>query len=106
VRAELHEVAQLLHQADHLDRQVQQSLANLLEELKAAVSATALPSTELLHVAQDATQIAQHLHRQEQRGVASAREGLRRTLARVELQAPAVAGFARLLLETLANLGI
>jgi hypothetical protein len=106
VQADLHEVAQLLRQADHLDRQVQERLADLLDELKGAVSATSFPSPELLHVAQDATQIAHRLQRQEQGSGAPARERLQRSLARVEMQAPTAADFARRLLETLANLGI
>lgn len=106
VQAELHEVAERVRQARHLARPAQQRLADLLDEVTGAVSLAA-PSAEMLHIAQTAKSLAAQLHESQHVPLAAAaREQLRRTVARLEVQAPVAADFARRLLDALTDLGI
>jgi hypothetical protein len=102
----LHHLAQLLRQADHLDPAVQQELATLLEELAGALPATAeLP--DAAHLLGHVAEVARALHQQHDSGIlTAARDRLEKAAVRAELEAPLATGIARRLIDVLANLGI
>jgi hypothetical protein len=103
----LREVAELLRQADHLEPEAQQTLAELVEELGEALATAPLPAEQSAQLAQTAIHLADAVHRQHTQGVLSAaRERLDQAAVGVEARAPFVAGVARRLLEALSNLGI
>src|SRR5438874_13721897 len=64
VQANLHELVQVLREADHLEPEVQEALANLVDELSKALTPAALTSTETAHLARCAAGLAQSLHQQ------------------------------------------
>jgi hypothetical protein len=102
----LQELARLLQEADHLDPQAQQELAELVAELSQAL-ARKLPSAEVEHLGQSAVHLIQALHQQENRDyLTAARDRLRAAAVRAEVQAPVATGIVRRLIDTLANLGI
>ena len=103
----LHEVAQVLRRAHHLDPEAQQALADLVDELGRSVNPADLPSVETAHLAQTTLQLARALDQQhDETVVARARERLESAAAQAEVQAPLATGLARRVLDVLANLGI
>lgn len=104
---QLHTVAALVRDADHLGPEAQQLLAKLLDELSTALSTPEMPSAEVAHLTECAAQLVQAVHREEEHGVVSnARARLQKAIVAAEMEAPVVAGVARRLMDALANLGI
>jgi uncharacterized protein DUF4404 len=107
VQARLHELAEVLRQADHLEPEAQQALANLVEELSKALTPAALTGGETAHLASSAAGLAQSLHQQASPTLLSAaKRRLEQAALRAEAQAPVATGIARRLLDALADLGI
>ncbi len=106
IPARLHEVARLLRDAQHLDPEAQQSLANLADELANTLSASGVPSAEEAQLGQLAGQLIQALHKGEEAPVVATRDRLQSAILRAEARAPFAAGLARQLLDAIANLGI
>lgn len=107
VLACLHEVAQFLRQAHHLEPEAQRALADLVDELSRSVNPADLPSVETAHLAQTTAQLARALDQQhDETVVARARDRLEAAAAQAEVQAPLATGLARRVLDVLANLGI
>jgi hypothetical protein len=107
VPARLREVARLLRQADHLEPEVQQSLAALAEELAKTLGASGVPSAEEVEIGQLAGQLIQALHQGDDAAPVSAtRRRLQEAIIAAEARAPFAAGLARQLLDVLANIGI
>ncbi|MFN4259055.1 MAG: DUF4404 family protein [Gemmataceae bacterium] len=103
----LHELAQNLRQAAHLDDDTRQALARLMDELGHAVRQADIPSEEIAHLTESATQVARAVHEQHEAGMlAAARDRLEQAMLRAENAAPVASGIARRLIDALANLGI
>jgi hypothetical protein len=107
VPARLRELARLLRQADHLEPEAQQALADLADEMANTLGASAVPSAEEVQLAQLAGQLIQELHQSEGAAPAAAtRHRLQEAIVATEARAPFAAGLARQLLDVLADLGI
>jgi hypothetical protein len=106
IQAKLQELAQLLHDAQHLDPEAQQELADLVADLSRALAGN-LSSTETEHLAKSAVHMIQALHEQQDTTyLAAARDRLRAAAVRAEMRAPVATGIVQRLIEVLANLGI
>jgi hypothetical protein len=106
-QANLHQLAQRLRKAEHLEPEEQEAIADLLEELaKALPPATAAPA-EATHLAESAAHLAAALHEHHESGLLNAAlERFKAAVARAEAKVPMASGIAHRLIETLANLGI
>ena len=103
----LREVARLLREADHLEPDTQQSLANLADELAKALSAARVPSDEEAQLGQLAGQLIQALHQKEAAAPLAEKRGrLQEAILAAQARAPFAAGLARQLLDAIANIGI
>jgi hypothetical protein len=100
-------VANILHGADRLSPQVQELLAELVEELSETLNSGSVPSEELAHLTECATQLVQAAKqpREKKRAVA-ARDRLENALVKIDAQFPTVAAIGRKLVDTLVDLGI
>ncbi len=103
--ARLRELARLLREADHLDPEAQQSLADLADELADSLGKSAVPTAEEVELGQLAEQLIEALHREEP-PVAATRHRLQEAILAAETRAPFTAGIAQRLVDALANLGI
>jgi hypothetical protein len=107
VRAKLHELAQVLRQADHLGPEAQQSLADLVDELTNALSTASLPAGDSAHLAESAGQLARAVQEKHDTSLlTAARDRLEHAALQAEASAPLPAGILRRILDALANLGI
>jgi hypothetical protein len=107
IRASLHELAEVLRHADHLEPETQEALADLMDELSKTVQPSAAPLAETVQLARSAAQLVRAL--QEQPGttlLSAAKRRFDEAAARAEARAPMATGLARRLLDTLADLGI
>lgn len=103
----LHELAQLLRSAEHLDPAAQKALADLVDELSGALQPDAISSAETAHLAESTRQLLESLHRSGDPGHRdSLKHRLEAAIVRAEAEAPLATGLARRLIDTLANLGI
>jgi hypothetical protein len=106
VRAKLQELTALLRDAEHLEPDTQEELADLLDELSRALD-PAVSSVEGTRLAANAARLVQALHDQQDHTLlTAARERLRQAAIRAEAQAPMVTGIVRRLIDALSNLGI
>lgn len=107
LEANLHQLSQRLREADRLGPEEQRSLAALLDQLARMLHPNAPHPEESTHLAESSAQLADALKQRRDRGaVASAIQRLEQAVARAEAEAPVAAGFARQMLDILANLGI
>jgi hypothetical protein len=107
VETNLHDLAQLLRKAEHIEPETQRTLASIVEELATALHSTALPTQELVPLARSTADLVHALHQPHDATIVSAaRDRLSRSILRVENQAPFVAQIAGRLLDTLASSGI
>ena len=107
MQTRLHEVARLLRQGGALDLEARQILAELVDELGTALTASNAPPAEVTHLAESAAHLAEALHEQQDRGLlANARDRLSAAVFQAEAQAPVASGLAMRLLDALANIGI
>jgi hypothetical protein len=107
VQAHLHELAEVLREAHHLEPEAQEALADLVEELGKALTPTAIASHETAQLANTAAHLARALHQEHNPTLLSAaKQRLEQAALRAEAQAPVATGIARRLLDALANLGI
>jgi hypothetical protein len=107
VQAYLHTIAHLLRDMPRLDRETQQLLAELVDELGRTLEAQTVPAAELQHIADQMRQLIEASHRGESEGIVGQVRGrLERAATALESRAPLVTGLTRRLIETLAELGI
>src|SRR5262249_54777291 len=107
IRATFHDVAQTLREADHLEPEAQEALADLVDELGKVVTPAALTNSETAHLVTSAANLVQALRQQPNPSLLSAaKQQLERAAVRAETKAPVATGVARRILETLADLGI
>jgi hypothetical protein len=106
IRNRLQEVVPLLRQTRHIEPDVQQALADLVDELIRVMDPNA-PAAQATHLAESSTHLVQALHRKHHAGlIAAAKERLEEAATRAEAEAPVATGLARRLIDTLANMGI
>lgn len=107
VLANLHAIAQLLREGQHLNAEEQRLLAELVDALAAALNSPQGPSPELVRLADSTVQLLQAVHQKHDTGLlAAAGARLEATFADAEARAPVLVGFARRLMEALAGSGI
>ncbi len=107
IQARLRELARKLRQSSSVDAETQSALAELMDELSAALGGATVPPAEVAHLADSTAHLADALHHQHDRGVLeSARDRLQEAVIRAEAESPVAVGLARRLLDALANLGI
>jgi len=107
IQTRLHDVAKMLRDAGSLDPEARHVLAELVDELTAALQASNAPPAEVAQLAASAAHLAEALHYQHDRGLlGNARDRLGAAVFQAEAHAPIAAGLALRLLDTLANIGI
>ncbi len=107
VLANLHAIAQLLREGQHLSREEQGLLGELVDELATALTSPQGPSPELVRLADSTVHLLQAVHQRHDTGLlASAQSRLEETLGDAEARAPVLVGFVRRLMEALAGSGI
>ena len=107
VQTSLHELAKVLRDADHLEPEAQDALADLVDELGKLLDPSTEPSAAAAHLATSAATLARGLHqRQNPTLLTAAKQRLERAALRAENEAPLAAGIVQRLLDALANLGI
>lgn len=107
VQAKLHELAEVLREAQHLEPQAQEALADLVDELSKALTLAAIASSETAHLANTAASLVRALHQERNPTLLSAaKQRLEQAALRAEAQAPVATGIVRRLLDALADLGI
>jgi hypothetical protein len=105
VPANLHAIAQLLRQADHLDPEAQKAVADLVDEMARRLAPAA--STETAQLADSTAHLLQALHdQQDARAMMRARGRLEQAIVNAEARAPVAAGLAQRILDALASWGI
>jgi hypothetical protein len=106
IRERLLTLAPLLREAHHIGPEVQEVVADLVDELVRMMDPAA-PSTQAEHLAATSTHLMQALHRKQHVGLLiTAKERLAEAAARAEAEAPVATGLARRLIDALAGLGI
>jgi hypothetical protein len=107
VQTRIHDVAQMPRGSRSLSPEVQNALAELLDELSTVLRAPNAPPAEVAHLAESAAHLAQTLHDHRDEGlVEKARERLGAALFQAEAHAPTAVGLARSVIDALANIGI
>lgn len=102
----LGELARLLREVDHLEPEVRRELADVVEELEAAVHGE-LTVEDAAHVRSSVRHVIEAIRQQrDQTAPGHAVGQLEATVARTAAEAPVAAGVARRLIEMLADLGI
>ncbi len=105
-RERLLELAQSLHEADHLEPDARRELADLLRELAANLSPDA-PPEQASHLAESASHLVRLLHERPESGlIEAAKQSLEEATVRAGSNMPMAAELARRIVELLANLGI
>jgi hypothetical protein len=106
IQERLLKLAPLLREAHHIEPEVQEIVADLIDELVRMVDPAA-PSSQAEHLAATSTNLMQVLHRKQHVGLlTAAKERLEEAAARAEAEAPVATGLARRLVDALAGLGI
>ncbi len=105
-RADLREAAILMREADHIDPEQQEALADLVAELGTALD-PAIPPEYTAHLVESSTALVHALREPHDEGLlSSARHRLEEAATRAEADAPLATNVVRRLINTLANLGI
>ncbi|HEX5270947.1 MAG TPA: hypothetical protein VFW33_10685 [Gemmataceae bacterium] len=107
VRGRLRELAVLVRNADYLDPQARQSLADLADQMADRLRHPHPVTAEEVELGQLAGELIAALHREEgEAPVAARRNRLEEAVIAAETRAPLVAETARELIDVIANLGI
>jgi peroxiredoxin len=107
IEARLHDVARLLRDSSSLDPESRRTLAELVDELGKALRSAPVPPAEVARLAERTTHLAESLHhRHDRERVQTMRDRFEQAVVNAEVRHPLIAGLARRLLDTLANIGI
>lgn len=107
VRTLLRTIAELLRHTRHLGPEAQTLLADLIEELGAALAAPEVANAEIAKLTECASHLVQAVKEKHEPGMLeAARDRLERAVVGVETGAPTLAGLTRRLAEMLSNVGI
>ncbi len=105
VRADLQQIASRLREAQHLGPEARAELAELVDELAAAVDPAITPPLAA-HLSETSEHLAQVLREDRDAGMlAAVRHRLEQTAAQAESRAPVVTGVVRRLIDALAGIG-
>jgi hypothetical protein len=105
--ARLEEQTRRLREGQVLDAAAEQSLVELVDEVRRVLARTPAASPEAAHLAESLDHLLDALHRPERRGLfEAAADRLRAAAARAEAEAPVATGLVERLLDALANWGI
>lgn len=103
----LHEIAERLRRAPHVDPATQGSLADLIDELAKALAATPVPAEEADRLVKSTAELVGSLHSEQDEGLlGAARARLEEAAVRAENKAPVVTEVVWRLLDALAGFGI
>ena len=106
VRTQLQGIVPLLRSSRHIEPEVQEALADLVDELIRVMDPNP-PAVEAAHLAESCGTPGGGVHRKHHAGlIIAAKERLEAAATRAEAEAPVATGLARRLIDTLANLGI
>jgi hypothetical protein len=107
VQHRLQDLARRLREADHLDPEAQQLLADLVAELSETLRPEQLSSGETAHLADSAAQLARAIEQGRDLNVLrAAKNRLEAAVISAEARAPLVVGVVRRLIDALASIGI
>jgi hypothetical protein len=107
VQTRLHELAQMLREANHLEPATQKALAELADELASAGDFSKASSAEVGHLLESSSRVIELLHRRPEAPIpATVRDRFEQAILAAESRAPVLAGVAHRLLDVLADLGI
>jgi hypothetical protein len=107
VQARLQELARVLRQANHLEPEAQQAVANLLAELSRALHPEMLTTAETAQLVESTAGLAEALHQGQAPGpLQAARQRLEKAVLRAEAKAPLLTSIVGRLLDALASIGI
>jgi len=110
IQDRIEEIARLLPHVSSissLDEESQRTLNELIDEMATVLRTGELPDEELDHISATTNHLLELLRNHEKVGVlARAQEGIQRAIGEAEAKAPIAVGFARRLLDALANIGI
>jgi hypothetical protein len=109
IQARLHALAERLRRPGVLDADSRGILAELVDELGAALRSAAVPADEVAHLAATTAHLAEVLqHPPEQRRgwLETLQAPLEEAAVRAEAHAPVAVGLVRRLIDALANIGI
>jgi len=103
---EIEELARRVREAEHLEPEAREQVADLLENLSSELDQTE-PSAHKEHLAESAAQLVRAVQDQHEPGlIEAARERLEEAVARAEANAPVATDLVLQLIDVLANLGI
>jgi predicted RNA-binding protein associated with RNAse of E/G family len=105
LRSRLAELSQLLRDAEQLEPETRQELADLVDELSQAVAEGRLEPSATAQLAASAAHMAEALRQQHHGPFAAARDGLERIVIEAEDRAPVATGFAERLIDILSSIG-
>lgn len=106
LRGRLEELGRLLRDADHLEPETRQGLADLVDELGQALKEGRLEPATVAQLSASAAQMSEALRRQQHGFFGTARDGLERVVVDAEGRAPVATGFAERLIDILSEIGI
>lgn len=107
IQSRLQEVTHLLRHSSNIDDDTRAMLAELVDELGAALRTAQVPGEQIDHLAGTTSHLVEALHhRKDTHGLTALRDRLEDVVAGAEANHPYVVGVARRLLDTLANMGI
>ncbi|HLN28349.1 MAG TPA: DUF4404 family protein [Gemmataceae bacterium] len=107
IQTSLQQLAQGLREAQQLEPEAREDLADLVEELSKTLDPATIPSDETAQLARSTAHLAQLLHQEHNPTLlASAKKRLQDAALRAEASAPNATTLAWRILEALANLGI
>ena len=107
VTTHLHTISQVLREAHRLDAATQAALADLIDELTNALTATEVDSAKLARLSESTAALTTAVHEQHDVGLLeSAQNRLEHAIVSVETESPGLANVARRVAEMLSNVGI
>jgi len=107
IRTQLQSIAAALRQVDHINQDGRQRLADLVEELSAAIVAVPNTSTEAIHLTDTAARLARAIQENDEAGVLeTARRRLQKLIVSAKTDAPVLTGIAERLVRALSDIGI
>ncbi len=107
MRTLLHTVAELLRHTRHLGLEAQALLADLIDELGAALETQEVPNAEIARLTESASHLVRAAAQKHDAGMLeTAQDRLEGAVVSVETRAPHLAELTRRLAEMLSDLGI
>jgi hypothetical protein len=107
IREQLQLIAESLRHADHLSQDARRRLADLVDELKAAIDADPGATASAVGFHEHVARLALAIQQNHEPGLLeTARRKVEETIVSAETEAPVLSGIARRLIRALSDLGI